>query len=132
MNLSICGNDNLTLKGIKFSCCLFFLRSYACFYDRVGTYHLTPCVSLAFTSFESSLTSIYICERDSNRLSSFDSLQVTSDGNISTSTLNFTPTRQDHDKTLVCRATNELVKKGIKETSMRLNVFCKYYCAYFV
>uniref|UniRef100_A0A1B0GHI9 Ig-like domain-containing protein n=1 Tax=Lutzomyia longipalpis TaxID=7200 RepID=A0A1B0GHI9_LUTLO len=48
---------------------------------------------------------------------------VSSDGNVSLSTLNFTPTRQDHGKTLVCRATNELVKRGMKETSMKLNVF---------
>ncbi|KAG4069528.1 hypothetical protein HA402_006894, partial [Bradysia odoriphaga] len=47
---------------------------------------------------------------------------VSADGNISTSTLHFTPTRQDNGKTLVCRATNELVKRGMKEASMKLNV----------
>ncbi|CRK98676.1 CLUMA_CG011994, isoform A [Clunio marinus] len=45
------------------------------------------------------------------------------DGNITTSTLLFTPTRQDNGKNLVCRATNELVRNGIKETTLKMNVF---------
>ncbi|XP_035783692.1 hemicentin-1-like [Anopheles albimanus] len=50
--------------------------------------------------------------------------QTTSeDGNSTLSSLSFTPTREDHGKTLICRATNELVKRGTKETSMKLNVF---------
>uniref|UniRef100_A0A182P5P0 Ig-like domain-containing protein n=1 Tax=Anopheles epiroticus TaxID=199890 RepID=A0A182P5P0_9DIPT len=52
--------------------------------------------------------------------------QTTSeDGNSTLASLSFTPTREDHGKTLICRATNELVKRGTKETSMKLNVFCK-------
>uniref|UniRef100_A0A182II24 Ig-like domain-containing protein n=1 Tax=Anopheles arabiensis TaxID=7173 RepID=A0A182II24_ANOAR len=50
--------------------------------------------------------------------------QTTSeDGNSTLASLSFTPTREDHGKTLICRATNELVKRGTKETSMKLNVF---------
>ncbi|CAO1408851.1 unnamed protein product [Diamesa tonsa] len=45
------------------------------------------------------------------------------DGNVTTSTLLFTPTREDNGKNLVCRATNELVKNGMKETTLKLNVF---------
>lgn len=37
-----------------------------------------------------------------------------------------TPTREDHGKALSCRATNELVRNGVRETAMKLNVFCKY------
>ncbi|XP_052863238.1 contactin-4 [Anopheles cruzii] len=48
---------------------------------------------------------------------------ATEDGNGTLSSLSFTPTREDHGKTLVCRATNELVKRGTKETSTKLNVF---------
>ncbi|KAL9695872.1 hypothetical protein quinque_015157 [Culex quinquefasciatus] len=39
------------------------------------------------------------------------------------SSLAITPTRDDHGKTLTCRATNELVKRGTKETAIKLNVF---------
>ncbi|KFB40641.1 AGAP001824-PA-like protein [Anopheles sinensis] len=50
--------------------------------------------------------------------------QTTSeDGNSTLASLSFTPTREDHGKTLTCRATNELVKRGTKETAMKLNVF---------
>ncbi|XP_055546897.1 synaptogenesis protein syg-2 isoform X2 [Wyeomyia smithii] len=50
--------------------------------------------------------------------------QTTSDdGNITLSSLSFTPTRDDHGKALICRATNELVKRGTKEASTKLNVF---------
>ncbi|XP_055377463.1 uncharacterized protein LOC129609527 isoform X2 [Condylostylus longicornis] len=49
--------------------------------------------------------------------------KVSEDGNISISTLTLTPTRQDNEKELKCRATNELVKHGIRENIMKLNVF---------
>ncbi|XP_038121760.1 synaptogenesis protein syg-2 [Culex quinquefasciatus] len=50
--------------------------------------------------------------------------QTTSeDGNSTMSSLAITPTRDDHGKTLTCRATNELVKRGTKETAIKLNVF---------
>jgi len=52
--------------------------------------------------------------------------KVSEDGNVSTSVLSITPTREDHGKALSCRATNELVRNGIRETAMKLNVFCKY------
>lgn len=51
---------------------------------------------------------------------------MSEDGNASTSVLSITPTREDHGKALSCRATNELVRNGIRETAMKLNVFCKY------
>lgn len=53
-------------------------------------------------------------------------IQVSSDGNVTSSILSFQPARQDNGKVLVCRASNELVKRGMKETSMKLNIFCKY------
>ncbi|XP_062564672.1 contactin-4 [Armigeres subalbatus] len=50
--------------------------------------------------------------------------QTTSEnGNSTTSLLSITPTRDDHGRTLTCRAVNELVKRGTKETSIKLNVF---------
>ncbi|XP_065081716.1 synaptogenesis protein syg-2 [Ochlerotatus camptorhynchus] len=50
--------------------------------------------------------------------------QTTSEnGNCTTSLLSFTPTRDDHGRTLTCRAINELVKRGTKETSIKLNIF---------
>lgn len=52
-------------------------------------------------------------------------LQVSEDGNMSTSILSFAPTRQDNGKTLTCRASNHLVQNGVEETSIKLNVFCK-------
>lgn len=52
--------------------------------------------------------------------------QVSLDGNVSTSTLQFTPLRQDNGKSLVCRASNELVKRSTKEITMKLNVCCKF------
>ena len=51
---------------------------------------------------------------------------MSSDGNISLSTLSFVPTRAHHNSVLACRAKNELVKHGTKETFVKLNVFCKY------
>ncbi|XP_065369807.1 hemicentin-1-like [Calliphora vicina] len=56
------------------------------------------------------------------------SQKVSEDGNVSTSVLSITPTREDHGKALSCRATNELVRNGIRETAMKLNVF--FNCAY--
>lgn len=54
------------------------------------------------------------------------STQVSLDGNVSTSTLQFTPLRHDNGKSVVCRASNELVKRSTKEITMKLNVCCKY------
>ncbi|XP_054746444.1 hemicentin-1 [Anastrepha obliqua] len=51
------------------------------------------------------------------------SQKVSEDGNVSLSVLSITPTREDHGKALSCRATNELVRNGIRETAMKLNVF---------
>ncbi|XP_058446200.1 synaptogenesis protein syg-2 isoform X2 [Malaya genurostris] len=48
---------------------------------------------------------------------------TTDDGNSTIATLSFTPKRDDHGKSLTCRATNELVKRGTKEASAKLNVF---------
>lgn len=53
-------------------------------------------------------------------------LQTSQDGNVTTSTLLFIPARQDNGKNLVCRATNELVRNGVKETTLKMNVFCEY------
>lgn len=53
-------------------------------------------------------------------------LQVSPDGNMSTSVLSFVPTRQDNGKTLTCRASNHLVQNGVEEVSIKLNVFCEF------
>ncbi|KAI9580580.1 hypothetical protein GQX74_015556 [Glossina fuscipes] len=49
------------------------------------------------------------------------SQKVSEDGNVSISLLMITPTREDHGKALSCRATNELVRNGVRETAMKLN-----------
>lgn len=51
---------------------------------------------------------------------------MSEDGNVTTSILHFTPTREDNGKILSCRARNELLKDGEKINSMKLNVCCKY------
>lgn len=51
---------------------------------------------------------------------------MSSDGNITFSTLTFTPTLADHGKTLTCRAVNEHIDAAVEEDSWKLNVFCKY------
>jgi hypothetical protein len=56
----------------------------------------------------------------------FVCLQVSSDGNITYSTLTFTPTLTDHGKTLTCRAVNKFIDAAVEEDSWKLNVFCKY------
>lgn len=61
----------------------------------------------------------------SSNFLSLTRLQTSQDGNVTTSTLLFTPTRQDNGKNLVCRATNELVRNGVKETTLKMNVFCE-------
>lgn len=53
--------------------------------------------------------------------------QVSIDGNVSISTLAITPAREDHGKVVSCRVTNELVKNGVKENVIKLNVFCEYF-----
>ena len=51
---------------------------------------------------------------------------MSSDGNITFSTLDFTPTLTDHGKTLTCRAVNTFIDAAVEEDSWKLNVFCKY------
>ncbi|KAJ4448441.1 hypothetical protein ANN_10457 [Periplaneta americana] len=49
--------------------------------------------------------------------------EVSSDGNITQSTLTFTPTLADNGKTLTCRAVNKLIDAAVEEDSWKLNVF---------
>lgn len=49
--------------------------------------------------------------------------KVSSDGNITYSTLTFTPTLADHGKTLTCRAVNKFIDAAVEEDSWKLNVF---------
>lgn len=53
-------------------------------------------------------------------------LQVSEDGNMTSSTLSFQPTLLHHDKSIMCRAENLKVQGGIAEDTWKLNVFCKY------
>ncbi|XP_045465735.1 nephrin isoform X2 [Harmonia axyridis] len=45
------------------------------------------------------------------------------DGNVTTSTLTFVPTRLENGRSLSCRASNHFVRNGVKEASVKLNVF---------
>ncbi|XP_063991913.1 synaptogenesis protein syg-2-like isoform X7 [Diachasmimorpha longicaudata] len=45
------------------------------------------------------------------------------DGNMTMSTLTFTPTREDHDKLITCRAENSNVDGGFEEDTWKLNIF---------
>lgn len=53
-------------------------------------------------------------------------LQVSQDGNMTSSILTFQPTLAHHDKVITCRAENSKVQGGIAEDTWKLNVFCKY------
>lgn len=46
---------------------------------------------------------------------------------MTTSTLTFVPSRQDNGRSLTCRASNHLVQKGQHESTVKLNIFCKYH-----
>ncbi|KAK0081257.1 hypothetical protein PV325_012504 [Microctonus aethiopoides] len=50
-------------------------------------------------------------------------MKVSEDGNMTTSTLTFEPTREDHDKIITCRAENPNIKGGVEEGTWKLNVF---------
>lgn len=45
---------------------------------------------------------------------------------MTTSTLSFTPTRDDNEKSITCRAENPKVEGGFEEDTWKLNVFCEY------
>uniref|UniRef100_A0A1B6DTE2 Ig-like domain-containing protein n=1 Tax=Clastoptera arizonana TaxID=38151 RepID=A0A1B6DTE2_9HEMI len=61
--------------------------------------------------------------KDNKKLSQFSEI-YSEDGNITTSTLTFTPTLLDHDKMLTCRAENDRVSAGeVEEDSWKLNVY---------
>lgn len=53
-------------------------------------------------------------------------IQASDNGNVSISILSFTPTREDNGKVLICRAINEVMKHNMKETTLKLNIYCKY------
>ncbi|KAK6638849.1 hypothetical protein RUM43_007118 [Polyplax serrata] len=58
-----------------------------------------------------------------NKLLDNYSEEISPDGNITTSILTFSPRVEDHDRSLICRADNNLVKAGAEEDSIKLNVF---------
>jgi len=47
-------------------------------------------------------------------------------GELSTSTLTYTPKPRDSGKTLYCRATNPELKIGVLDDKWELDVKCKY------
>lgn len=53
-------------------------------------------------------------------------VQASDNGNVTISILSFTPTREDNGKVLICRAINEVMKHSIKETTLKLNIYCEY------
>ncbi|CAG2058733.1 unnamed protein product, partial [Timema podura] len=48
---------------------------------------------------------------------------VSADGNITISTLTFSPILGDHDKSLTCRADNTRVRAGVEEDTWKLDVY---------
>lgn len=56
---------------------------------------------------------------------SLDLLQVSADGNVTTSTLLFTPSIKDNGARLVCRASNLRIEGAFLEDVRKLNIFCK-------
>lgn len=52
--------------------------------------------------------------------------KASDNGNVSISILSYSPTREDNGKVLICRAMNEVMKHSIKETTLKLNIYCKY------
>ena len=52
-------------------------------------------------------------------------LQVSPDGNVTTSVLKLRPTMQDHGQALSCRAENPVLTNSVKDDSVKLEVFCK-------
>lgn len=56
----------------------------------------------------------------------FFRIQASDNGNVTISILSFTPTREDNGKVLICRAINEVMKHSIKETTLKLNIYCEY------
>lgn len=68
-----------------------------------------------------------ICFHNDRLQMMFMFAQYSEDGNITTSTLLFTPSLLDHDKGLTCRAENDRVSAGeVEEDSWKLNVYCKH------
>ncbi|XP_015588753.1 synaptogenesis protein syg-2 isoform X3 [Cephus cinctus] len=59
---------------------------------------------------------------DGKRLDNF-TVEVSQDGNTTTSTLTLKPTLLDHDKVLTCRAENSRVRDGVEEDTWKLNVW---------
>ncbi|XP_068082092.1 nephrin [Anabrus simplex] len=49
--------------------------------------------------------------------------KISPDGNITLSTLTFTPTAADNEKVLTCRAENTRVRAGVEEDTWKLSVF---------
>ncbi|CAB0033445.1 unnamed protein product, partial [Trichogramma brassicae] len=49
--------------------------------------------------------------------------KVSSDGNMTTSNLTFTPTKSDNGTSITCRAENPNVKAAVMEDTLKLNVF---------
>ena len=48
-------------------------------------------------------------------------------GELSTSTMTYTPRSEDHGKTLHCRATNPEMHRGVLEDQWKLDVQCKLF-----
>ncbi|XP_065333564.1 synaptogenesis protein syg-2-like isoform X2 [Cloeon dipterum] len=59
--------------------------------------------------------------KDNKKLENYTE-KVSADGNMTTSTLMFTPTMIDHEKTITCRADNPRVQAGVEEDTWKLNV----------
>lgn len=66
----------------------------------------------------------FLCRITCIRIGTFHT-KSSENGNVSISILSFTPTREDNGKVLMCRAINEVMKHSAKETTLKLNIYCK-------
>ncbi|RWS15156.1 nephrin-like protein, partial [Dinothrombium tinctorium] len=55
---------------------------------------------------------------------------ISNDGNLTSSTLSFTPSREDNGKHISCRVENPAIENSAIEDEIQLNVHCKFACRY--
>ena len=56
-------------------------------------------------------------------------LQVMNNGNVTTGSIVFRPTRHDDGRHIRCRATNPTIQHAVIEDTVMLSVRCEYHCS---